>query len=39
VYFVPDIIPRFSHSGQTIHNRILIWAIVHCHNNPLCASK
>lgn len=27
VYFVPDIIPRFSQSGQTIHNRILIWEL------------
>ena len=27
VYFVPDIIPRVSQSGQTIQNRILIWEL------------
>ena len=27
VYFVPDILPRFSQSGQTIQNRILIWEL------------
>ena len=25
VYFVPEIFPRFSQSGQTTYNRILIW--------------
>ena len=25
VYLVPDILPRFSQSGQTVYNRILIW--------------